>query len=64
MSANYVRGQKVYWLNEKTGQKELYDFGYYSAVDGKAIIYEEGESNMQDSYVVEIVNLSPASERN
>ncbi len=29
-----------------------YDFGYYSKTNGKVILYEEGECNMQDSFCV------------
>ena len=29
-----------------------YDFGYYSATEGKVILYYEGERNMQDSFCV------------
>jgi len=29
-----------------------YDFGYYSKIEGKVILYEEGERNMQDSFCV------------
>ena len=58
MSNVFVPGQKVHWLNKRTGQKIVYDFGYYSQVEGKAVIYEEGECNMQDSYAVEVADLS------
>ncbi len=54
---NFLSGQKVKWL----GHPKVYDFGYYSQVDGKAVIYEEGECNMQDSYAVDIADLSPAN---
>lgn len=55
----FIPGQKVDWLNRKTGKKEVYDFGYYSQVENKAVIYEEGEMNMQDSYAVDLADLSP-----
>jgi hypothetical protein len=45
----FVEGEKVIFVPEK----KVYDFGYYtSTVEGKCIIYEEGERNMQDSYAV------------
>ena len=28
----------------------LYEFGYYSATEGKCVVYKQGECNMQDSY--------------
>ena len=31
-----------------------YDFGYYSATEGKAVLYEVGCRNMQDSICVDI----------
>jgi hypothetical protein len=43
----FTSGQKVLYLPEN----KIYDFGYYGAT-GKAIIYNEGERNMQDSYAV------------
>ena len=43
-------GQKVIYLPEN----KVYDFGYYSAVEGHCVIYEEGERNMQDSYAVKL----------
>lgn len=61
----FKEGEKVYWnagwnehLNHKTKKpvgwmiRGPYDFGYYSAVDGMVILYEEGERNMQDSFAV------------
>lgn len=44
-------GQKVLF------QGKIYDFGYYGQT-GKAIIYEEGERNMQDSIAVDVSSLS------
>lgn len=34
-----------------------YTFAYYSQVEGKAVIYEMGCHNMQDSFAVDIKNL-------
>jgi hypothetical protein len=45
------REKVVYLLNGKT-----YDFGYMGQT-GKAIIYEQGECNMQDSSAVDIEQL-------
>jgi hypothetical protein len=52
---DYKRGQKVIYIPEN----KVYDFGYVGGT-GKAIIYEEGEQNMQDSYAVELEELKPA----
>lgn len=38
----------------------VFDFGYYSETEGKCIIYNEGECNMQDSYAVNISDLKLA----
>ena len=38
-------------------ENKIYDFGYYSQTKGKAVIYERGCCNMQDSYAVDIVKL-------
>lgn len=46
-------GQKVIFIPED----KVYDFGYYSAVNSRAVIYEEGERNMQDSCSVYINTL-------
>jgi hypothetical protein len=48
----FESGDKVLFIPEK----KVYDFGYIG-VTGKAIIYEEGERSMQDSYVVELNQL-------
>ena len=48
----FVRGEKVVYLPEG----RTYDFGYMGQT-GKAIIYEEGECNMQDSYAVDLSQL-------
>lgn len=45
-------GDKVIYRPEM----KVYDFGYIG-MTGKAIIYNEGEHNMQDSYAVDINNL-------
>jgi hypothetical protein len=52
---DYIRGQKVIYIPEN----KVYDFGYVGGT-GKAIIYEEGEQNMQDSFAVDIEKLKPA----
>jgi hypothetical protein len=41
-------GEKVVYRPEG----KVYDFGYMGQT-GKAIIYDEGECNMQDSYAVD-----------
>lgn len=51
----YREGQKVIYIPED----RVYDFGYYSQTEGVAVIYEEGEKNMQDSYAVKLENLKP-----
>ena len=48
----FSRGQKVIYIPEN----KTYDFGYIGRT-GKAIIYEEGATNMQDSYAVELNEL-------
>jgi hypothetical protein len=45
----FVSGEKVIF----TPRNEIYDFGYIGQT-GKAIIYIEGERNMQDSYAVDL----------
>jgi hypothetical protein len=45
---SFVRGEKVVFLPDG----RTYGFGYMGQT-GKAIIYEEGECNMQDSYAVD-----------
>ena len=45
----FVYGEKVIF----TGDGRIYDFAYIGQT-GKAIIYEEGERNMQDSHAVDI----------
>lgn len=48
----FGRGEKVLFVPEN----KVYDFGYIGQT-GKAIIYEEGEMNMQDSHAVDIKDL-------
>lgn len=40
----------------------LYEFGYYSATEGKCIVYKHGEHNMQDAYVFDAANLKKATQ--
>ena len=40
----------------------IYEFGYYSATEGKCILYLCGCKNMQDSHVANIENVRIASE--
>lgn len=51
MKIIYERGDKVQY------EGKFYDFGYYGQT-GLAIIYEEGECNMQDSIAVGLPDLS------
>mgnify|MGYP000845448872 FL=1 len=51
----FESGEKVIYLPEN----KVYDFGYYGQT-GKAIIYNEGERSMQDSYAVDPSNLAKA----
>jgi len=55
----FRRGEKVVLVPES----KVYDFGYIGAT-GKAIIYEEGECNMQDSIAVELKDLKRYEPRN
>tara|TARA_Y100000310_G_C20518090_1_gene732230 strand:- start:634 stop:834 length:201 start_codon:yes stop_codon:yes gene_type:complete len=48
----FLSGEKVVFLSEG----KTYDFGYMGGT-GKAIIYEEGERNIQDSYAVDLDSL-------
>ena len=57
MSFQY--GEKVVYI----GDGKTYDFGYISA-RGKAIIYEEGERNIQDSFAVELSQLRKSGRDN
>ncbi len=54
----FEQGEKVIFIPEN----KVYDFGYIGAT-GKAIIYEEGESNMQDSYAVDLKKLKRKDEK-
>ena len=39
----------------------LYEFGYYSATEGKCIVYNHGERNMQDAHCFEVANIRKAT---
>jgi hypothetical protein len=45
---DFAPGDKVLYL----GDRRIYDFGYISQT-GHAVIYEEGECNMQDASAVD-----------
>lgn len=49
---NFVPGEKVVYLPDGG----TYDFGYMGQT-GKAVIYEEGERNMQDATAVDPAKL-------
>lgn len=51
----FSEGDKVIFIPEN----KVYDFGYKGAT-GKAIIYKEGERNMQDSYAVDFSDIRKA----
>lgn len=53
---NLPTGSKVIFIPEN----KVYDFGYWSQT-GKAIIYNEGERNMQDSFAVNPKDLNLAA---
>lgn len=53
LEESFKPGDKVLFNRDK----RIYDFGYIGAT-GKAIIYEEGERNMQDSSAVELNELT------
>ena len=55
VGGEFESGEKVVWRGE------TYDFGYMGQT-GKAIIYEEGECNMQDSLAVDPDELKRKSE--
>ena len=38
---------------------KIYDFGYYSQVEGMVVLYEEGECSMQDSFATKENNITP-----
>ena len=44
---DFERGDKVLFLPDR----RVYDFGYWGQI-GKAIIYNEGECNLQDAIAV------------
>ncbi len=46
MMPEFYRGEKIQF------DGKTYDFGYCSQVEGYCVLYEEGESNMQDSIAV------------
>jgi hypothetical protein len=48
----FIRGDKVLYVQDR----RVYDFGYISQT-GHAIIYEEGECNMQDASAVDMRDL-------
>lgn len=52
LESKFVSGDKVLFVPEN----KVYDFGYLCST-GKAIIYEQGENNMQDSMAVDLKNL-------
>jgi NTP pyrophosphatase (non-canonical NTP hydrolase) len=52
----FKKGERVVYIPEN----KVYDFGYLGRT-GKAIIYEEGKHNMQDSYAVDIKKLNKES---
>ena len=51
----FSEGEKVIFIPDG----KVYDFGYMGQT-GKAIIYEEGERNMQDSFAVKVSDLKKA----
>lgn len=51
----FQQGQKVVYIRDG----KTYDFGYMGQT-GKAIIYEEGEQDMQSSMAVDLNDLRPA----
>ena len=51
----YYQGEKVVF--KKSGK--LYDFGYYTKTG--AVIYYEGERNMQDSIAVNLIDIVRAT---
>ena len=60
------RGDKVvfkYGFNEVLQKpfEFIYDFGYYSATEGKCILYIEGECNMQDACIADLNNVRMAT---
>ncbi|MCL5018522.1 MAG: hypothetical protein M1416_02010 [Candidatus Pacearchaeota archaeon] len=51
----FESGEKVRIITDK--ENKIYDFGYYSQNEGRAVIYEEGEINMQDSIIAKLKEL-------
>ncbi len=49
---DFARGDKVLYLPDR----RVYDFGYLGQT-GRAVIYEQGECNMQDSFAVDLSKL-------
>ncbi|VVB80093.1 Uncharacterised protein [uncultured archaeon] len=47
-TTHFVPGDKVLYLPDR----QVYDFGYIGGT-GLAVIYEEGECNMQDAHAVD-----------
>ncbi len=45
----FVPGEKVVYLSDG----KVYDFGYMGRT-GKAVVYKEGECNMQDAVAIDI----------
>lgn len=54
----FISGDKVIYIPEN----KVYDFGYMGQT-GKAVIYNQGEGNMQDSYAVKLEDLKFADQR-
>lgn len=52
LETKFVCGDKVLFVPDS----RIYDFGYIGST-GKAIIYEQGENNMQSSIAVDLKNL-------
>lgn len=52
MTSIFKKGEKVIY----TPENKIYDFGYFSKA-GTAVIYEQGETNMQDSFAVDLDKL-------
>lgn len=51
---NYKPGQKIVFIPDG----KIYDFGYIGGT-GMAVIYEEGECNIQDSCATDFKNIKP-----
>jgi len=64
----FKRGEVVIarygWNNiTKAPFQFLYEFGYYSAAEGKCIVYNHGECNMQDAHCFDVSNIRKATEK-